>query len=1322
GAANEADPENDPICFRVEAVSSGTLTINGSPIVAGSTLICAGDEVVWTPTADANGVLNAFTVVGWDGQAASAAPVQVSVNVAAVNDPPTLTNVNVLPGTEDTPLAITYATLAGAANEADPDGDAICFRVEAVTSGTLTINGSPVLPGTTLICAGDEVVWTPDVGVTGPQPAFTVVAWDGAADSGLPVQVTVNVAAGAHATNLEFVDQPVLEVAGQYFVIQPVIQTLDVNGNFTTNISNLLPGNSLVTLSLIGGPGTLAGTLTLDLNNATPGVITWTNLAASMAGTNWQLVASNSVLGSITSTVFVVVSPVVTPPPFGTNGLPHILMTDSAGPIGLWLSNLRGDKYSWYKPSIGVLWRDLVVANYKSNSISVRLCKDDGSFENPVVYPTGLNPFAVRSGFFSNHTFEDVAVANYGTNTISVFRTVRNGTGQLSPRVDYVIGTTPNPGPISLAAGNASGGAYQDIFVANANENTVSVLRNVNGGFVLSTNIPVGLNPLSVSLADMDGDGLLDIVASNHGDGTLTVLRGRPDFRFELWQTITLFPGGQPAPTHLQVSDLNQDGRMDIVVANGGSNTVSVLLQTSAQEFPVFTNYNVGLNPRTILLRDLNRDGISDIAVANYDGASVDVMLGNGDGTFERGGRIPVGRNPMCIVGSNFNGDRATDIAVSNFGDDTISFFLYSGPLSKDMEITTLRNEPVSLKLIGEILDGKDLGYVIERMPANGTLSGTPPNLIYTPAPGFSGLDSFTYRAYDTNYFGPERFQFPEITGSFNTNVPSPAATVRIFVRGVNQAPSFALSSNRVVVASSTSLQTIENLAMSISAGPNEPHQTVNFFINVTNRAFFSVVPTMTTNGHLVFRPAHNSVGTNYISIRLRDDGGTLWGGVAESAPQEVAIVVLPNMAPSFNLSTSAVAAPAFGPVQSLPGFATQITAGPNEDGQRVNFVVTTTNSAFFMVQPTISTNGTLTFAPSWAAEGTTYVSVRLRDNGPIALGGVNESAEQIFAVTMIGQAIPAFAGGKAASYNGLFCDTNGVAKQSAGYASIKVTPRLTYSLKLLVDGNAVAVSGKFNTDGTATVTTKNRSSKFDKPELTLNLAIDFANDGDRLTGTISEGTNWIADLTADRMVWVSDVNEATDYTNNYTMILPGFADKAKGPAGSGHAVVTLDKRGKVKVAGAMGDGQPVKQATFVSQDGYLPVFSPGYRVSRTNSAQRLVVEANGFLMGWLHLKTNDLGNLAPKGSVHWINTGWTNTTYADGFTNLNIQVQSSRWVAPERGASQAAVNMSAALIQFADGDLGADAFSARFLVTTNTTLALDKTLSYPNSVRAGLA
>ena len=93
-ASNAADSDSDPISFRIEAVTTGTLekSVRGSwsSVTPGSTLIEANDTVRWKGATDANGTLNAFTLKAYDGDLTSTSAVQVTVDVAAVNDAPVL--------------------------------------------------------------------------------------------------------------------------------------------------------------------------------------------------------------------------------------------------------------------------------------------------------------------------------------------------------------------------------------------------------------------------------------------------------------------------------------------------------------------------------------------------------------------------------------------------------------------------------------------------------------------------------------------------------------------------------------------------------------------------------------------------------------------------------------------------------------------------------------------------------------------------------------------------------------------------------------------------------------------------------------------------------------------------------------------------------------------------------------------------------------------------------------------------------------------------------------------------------------------------------
>ncbi|MHC4592173.1 MAG: right-handed parallel beta-helix repeat-containing protein, partial [Planctomycetota bacterium] len=128
-----------------------------------------------------------------------AVPLRSAPDIGAYEYPntaPTLSAVSDLPGAfEDQDFTIAYADLAAAADEVDADGDVVSFRVESVTSGTLTKDGSPVVPGVTLLSPGESLVWHAEENANGTLAAFAVRASDGWDLSGAPVQASAVVAA-----------------------------------------------------------------------------------------------------------------------------------------------------------------------------------------------------------------------------------------------------------------------------------------------------------------------------------------------------------------------------------------------------------------------------------------------------------------------------------------------------------------------------------------------------------------------------------------------------------------------------------------------------------------------------------------------------------------------------------------------------------------------------------------------------------------------------------------------------------------------------------------------------------------------------------------------------------------------------------------------------------------------------------------------------------------------------------------------------------------------------------------------------------------------
>ncbi|MCW1921385.1 YHYH protein [Luteolibacter arcticus] len=184
-AADEADANGDAISFRIESVVSGSLTKNGAAVIAGSTLIAAGESVVWTPGANENGTLAAFTVKAWDGALASSSAITVTASVAAVVDPNNAPVMNPVTISRDLGIGSTdslaHSFFVSQTNPSDSDGDPIQFRIESVPNGSLTKNGVPVTPGVTTLASGEALIWSPaGLAPDTSRVGFTLKAWDGA--------------------------------------------------------------------------------------------------------------------------------------------------------------------------------------------------------------------------------------------------------------------------------------------------------------------------------------------------------------------------------------------------------------------------------------------------------------------------------------------------------------------------------------------------------------------------------------------------------------------------------------------------------------------------------------------------------------------------------------------------------------------------------------------------------------------------------------------------------------------------------------------------------------------------------------------------------------------------------------------------------------------------------------------------------------------------------------------------------------------------------------------------------------------------------------
>ena len=296
-------------------------------------------------------------------------------------------------------------------------------------------------------------------------------------------------------------------------------------------------------------------------------------------------------------------------------------------------------------------------------------------------YPvqTGNSPAIAGVGDFNEDGIPDLAIENAGDDSISILLGKGDGTFLAAAAIP-AIGTPPCEiitlqSNCAIVVGDFNDDGHADLALTSGNDNTVVILEGHGNGLFTpfrGSPISVGSFPEALKIGDFNNDGILDLAVANAEDSTISILLGNGNGTFTAAIGSPVSTGIGSFPFFLAVGDFNRDGNADLAVVNGQDNSVSILLGngeggfTPAAGSPIHFPNAPGLCP--IVAADFNGDGIIDLAVADFSTDTVYILLGNGDGTFIFPSQpIGVGPSPFSMTALDYNGDGITDLAVGNY-------------------------------------------------------------------------------------------------------------------------------------------------------------------------------------------------------------------------------------------------------------------------------------------------------------------------------------------------------------------------------------------------------------------------------------------------------------------------------------------------------------------------------------------------------------------------------------------------------------------------------------------------------------------------------
>ncbi len=441
----------------------------------------------------------------------------------------------------------------------------------------------------------------------------------------------------------------------------------------------------------------------------------------------------------------------------------------------------------------------------------------------------------------------------------------------------------------SLAAADMNGDGLTDLVASLVSGNVIVQLGNGNGTFQTPLFYSVSGSPGAIAVRDMNGDGNLDVVVINGSGNTIEIYAGNGDGTLQ--SPDSLSTGIDQWALALEVTD--SDGKPDILVINAADNRADILVNSGNNVFVPVLPLATGNTPSDIVLGDVNGDGDLDVVISNLDDNTVKVYLSLGGDGYGSPQTYPVGNVPNTVALGDVDGDGDLDLVTSNEGSNNLSLLRGNGDGTFQTQVTyPTGSMPTAVRMIDINGDGLcDIIYSNFGISSMGIMLGKGDGTLLaeltypaSPVPGNLAIGDFN-RDGRLDVLIAES----ELSGVYllnNTSIGS--FTGQVYERS-NATPSITTPSEIMVPEN---LSITADVAIIAAIDTDTPPQALSYSISGDDTGSFTYDPT-TGALHFKFAPDYeNPVDANtdntYEITVTADDG---FGGVSQ---RQIMVMVQP--------------------------------------------------------------------------------------------------------------------------------------------------------------------------------------------------------------------------------------------------------------------------------------------------------------------------------------------------------------------------------------------------------------------------------------------